>query len=173
MNSIVTPGTPIAGGKSQQFAIANIDTIFKFYKPKPPLSNFVDSFGYTKAMQRRARPQAFFRPEHSNLQLTSAKTGCYFTTTKALKTATAFPAPSFQVRIGAASHPIPQKTCPLLEFTSNRAVLFHFSEYQRAISPILTPIWKHFGDRRPAGCASAFVWQELLASGFSCSRRLY
>jgi AraC-like DNA-binding protein len=34
----------IAAGKSQQFAILEIDTIFKFYKPKPPLSNFVDSF---------------------------------------------------------------------------------------------------------------------------------
>jgi len=33
----------IAGGKSQQFTISKIDTIFKFYKPKPPLSNFVDS----------------------------------------------------------------------------------------------------------------------------------
>ena len=33
-----------AGGKSQQFAILKIDTIFKFYKPKLPLSNFVDSF---------------------------------------------------------------------------------------------------------------------------------
>jgi AraC-like DNA-binding protein len=34
----------IAGGKSQQFSILNIDTIFNFYKPKPPLSMFVDSF---------------------------------------------------------------------------------------------------------------------------------
>lgn len=34
----------IAGGKSQQFAILKIDTIFDFYKPKPPLSNFVDNF---------------------------------------------------------------------------------------------------------------------------------
>lgn len=34
----------IAGAKSQQFAILEIETIFKFYKPKPPLSNFVDSF---------------------------------------------------------------------------------------------------------------------------------
>ena len=40
----VTRGTSRAGSKSQQFALANIDTIFKFYKPKPPLSNFVDSF---------------------------------------------------------------------------------------------------------------------------------
>jgi AraC-like DNA-binding protein len=41
----VTRSTPaIAGGKSQQFAILKIDTIFKFYKPKPPLSNFVDRF---------------------------------------------------------------------------------------------------------------------------------
>src|SRR5215216_5461666 len=34
----------IAGGKSQQFTILKIDTIFNFYKPKPPLSKFVDSF---------------------------------------------------------------------------------------------------------------------------------
>jgi AraC-like DNA-binding protein len=34
----------IAGGKSQQFTISKIDTIFNFYKPKPPLSNFVDNF---------------------------------------------------------------------------------------------------------------------------------
>ena len=32
----------IAGGKSQQFTILKIDTIFNFYKPKPPLSKFVD-----------------------------------------------------------------------------------------------------------------------------------
>ena len=34
----------IAGGKSGQFAISKIDKIFKFYKPKPPLSKFVDNF---------------------------------------------------------------------------------------------------------------------------------
>jgi AraC-like DNA-binding protein len=34
----------IAGGKSQQFTILKIDTIFDFYKPKPPLSKFVDNF---------------------------------------------------------------------------------------------------------------------------------
>jgi len=34
----------IAGGKSQQFTILEIDTIFNFYKPKPPLSKFVDIF---------------------------------------------------------------------------------------------------------------------------------
>jgi AraC-like DNA-binding protein len=33
----------IAGGKSQQFTIFKIDTIFNFYKPRPPLSKFVDS----------------------------------------------------------------------------------------------------------------------------------
>jgi AraC-like DNA-binding protein len=38
------PTLDIAGGKSQQFTILNIDTIFNFYKPKPPLSKFVDSF---------------------------------------------------------------------------------------------------------------------------------
>jgi AraC-like DNA-binding protein len=34
----------IAGGKSHQFSIAKIDTIFKFYKPKRSLSEFVDTF---------------------------------------------------------------------------------------------------------------------------------
>jgi AraC-like DNA-binding protein len=42
---IVTRSTiAIAGSKSQQFAILKIDTIFNFYKPKLPLSKFVDSF---------------------------------------------------------------------------------------------------------------------------------
>jgi len=41
----VTCSTPaISGSKSQQFTILNIDTIFNFYKPKPPLSKFVDNF---------------------------------------------------------------------------------------------------------------------------------
>jgi len=41
----VTPSKlDIAGGKSQQFTILKIDTIFNFYKPKPPLSKFVDNF---------------------------------------------------------------------------------------------------------------------------------
>ena len=31
----------IAGGKSQQFTVLEIDTIFNFYKPKPPLSKKV------------------------------------------------------------------------------------------------------------------------------------
>ena len=29
--------------KSQQFTIPNIDTVFKFYTPKPPLSKFVET----------------------------------------------------------------------------------------------------------------------------------
>lgn len=33
----------LAGSKPQQFTIPNIDTIFNFYKPKPPLSKFVDN----------------------------------------------------------------------------------------------------------------------------------
>ena len=42
---IVMPSTlTIAGSKSQQFTIPNIDRIFDFYKPKPPLSDFVDNF---------------------------------------------------------------------------------------------------------------------------------
>jgi AraC-like DNA-binding protein len=34
----------IAGSKSQQFTISKIDSIFNFYKPKSPLSKFIDSF---------------------------------------------------------------------------------------------------------------------------------
>lgn len=34
----------IAGGKSQQFTIPAVDKIFHFYKPKPPLSKFVENF---------------------------------------------------------------------------------------------------------------------------------
>jgi hypothetical protein len=48
----------LAGGKSQQFTILNIDTIFTFYRPKPPLSKFVDIFwlyeGYNA--ERRTEP---------------------------------------------------------------------------------------------------------------------
>src|SRR5262245_53459777 len=41
---MMTPSRPaLAGTKSQQFTILNIDTIFNFYKPKPPLSKFVDN----------------------------------------------------------------------------------------------------------------------------------
>lgn len=42
---------PIAGDKSQEFTISNIDTIFNFYKPRPPLSKFVDSFWLYQASQ--------------------------------------------------------------------------------------------------------------------------
>lgn len=34
----------ITGGKSEQFPILNIETRFRCRKPRPPLSNFVDSF---------------------------------------------------------------------------------------------------------------------------------
>ncbi len=39
----------IAGGKSQQFTILKIDTIFDFYKPNPPLSKFVDNLWLSKS----------------------------------------------------------------------------------------------------------------------------
>jgi AraC-like DNA-binding protein len=41
----VIRSTPaIANSKSQQFTTLNVDSIFDFYKPNPPLSKFVDSF---------------------------------------------------------------------------------------------------------------------------------
>lgn len=39
--TLSVPG--LAGGKSQQFSILKIERLFKFYKPKPPLSKFVDN----------------------------------------------------------------------------------------------------------------------------------
>jgi len=41
----------LAGGKSQQFSILKIDTIFDFYKPKPPLSKFVDNLWLYKGYE--------------------------------------------------------------------------------------------------------------------------
>ena len=43
-NQSAIPKLAESGDKSRQFAIANIDTIFNFYQPKPPLSKFVDCF---------------------------------------------------------------------------------------------------------------------------------
>lgn len=41
----MTPSiSSIAGGKSRQFTSLKIDTIFDFFRPKPPLSKFIDSF---------------------------------------------------------------------------------------------------------------------------------
>jgi AraC-like DNA-binding protein len=42
----------ISGAKSQQFTTLKIDTIFDFYKPKPPLSEFVDVFWLYEGRQR-------------------------------------------------------------------------------------------------------------------------
>ena len=42
---IVTLSTPdLAGGKSQQFTIASLDSVFTFHKPPPQLANFVECF---------------------------------------------------------------------------------------------------------------------------------
>jgi RNA recognition motif. (a.k.a. RRM, RBD, or RNP domain) len=65
----------------------------------------------------------------------------------------------------------PTAEASIIGVHSNRAAPFRFSDSRRAISLTLTSIWKHFGDRRPVGCGSAFVRQELLLRGFSCSRR--
>lgn len=37
-------GLDLAGSKSQQFTVLQIDTVFDFYKPAAPLSNFVENF---------------------------------------------------------------------------------------------------------------------------------
>ncbi|HEX5886053.1 MAG TPA: helix-turn-helix domain-containing protein [Pyrinomonadaceae bacterium] len=54
----------IAGDKSQQFEIPNIDTIFNFYKPRPPLAKFVDCFwlynGQSPPQTQRILPTGTF-----------------------------------------------------------------------------------------------------------------
>jgi len=50
-----TPG--IAGAKSQQFTTLNIDTIFNFYKPAPPLSKFVDIFWLYEGRETELRTE--------------------------------------------------------------------------------------------------------------------
>jgi len=47
----------IAGGKSQQFTILKIDTIFDFYKPRPPLSNFIDNFWLFESGDAAYKPE--------------------------------------------------------------------------------------------------------------------
>jgi len=56
--SIMTRSAPaIAGGKSRQFMTSKIDTVFNFYKPKPPLSNFVDNFWLYEGYESEHKPE--------------------------------------------------------------------------------------------------------------------
>lgn len=59
-DKFVMTRSTLAGGKSQQFTIPSIETIFNFYKPKPPLSKFVDNFwlyeGYEQQNTERILP---------------------------------------------------------------------------------------------------------------------
>jgi AraC-like DNA-binding protein len=48
---------PMSGAKSQQFTTLNIDTIFDFYKPKPPLSRFVDVFWLYEGRQTEQKTE--------------------------------------------------------------------------------------------------------------------
>ena len=47
----------MSGSKSQQFTILNIDKIFNFCQPKPPLSKFVDSFWFYESNNAEHQPQ--------------------------------------------------------------------------------------------------------------------
>ena len=47
----------MSGSKSQQFTILNIDKIFNFCQPKPPLSKFVDSFWFYEGNNAEHQPQ--------------------------------------------------------------------------------------------------------------------
>jgi AraC-like DNA-binding protein len=47
----------IAGSKTQQFTILQIDTLFNFYKPTPPLSKFVENFWLYEGHQAEPRSE--------------------------------------------------------------------------------------------------------------------
>jgi AraC-like DNA-binding protein len=47
----------IAGSKHQQFAVPNIEPSFAFYRPKPPLSKFVEIFWAAKSGDPAFRPE--------------------------------------------------------------------------------------------------------------------
>ena len=137
----MTRSTPDIGrSKAQQFTIRRIDKIFKFYKPKPPLSNFVDSLWLHEgrvaahqaecilptgtlelAINLRQNELRFYdpeRPENRSCLSGSVVSGAH---------GRGF-APNLRGRLLSSA------------FISNRAVLFRFSDSQRAISPILMSI---------------------------------
>lgn len=51
-------GGEIANGKSRQFAIANIETVFDFHKPKPPLSQFVESLWLYESRELQSQTES-------------------------------------------------------------------------------------------------------------------
>ena len=147
----------LSGGKSQQFTIPTIDTIFQFYKPKPPLSKFVDSFWLYEGHGPERTIDRILPTGTFELAINLQQNELLFYDPERPETARAFRVRSFQERMGAASRPSPRKSCASSEFTSNRAALIRFSDFQRASSPTLTLIWKQSRDRRRAFCASGFV----------------
>ena len=58
--SVINTAANIAGSKAQQFTL-NIDKIFNFYKPQPPLSKFVENFWIYEGYDVEQKP-AFILP---------------------------------------------------------------------------------------------------------------
>jgi uncharacterized protein DUF6597 len=92
--------------KSQQFTIPNIDTVFKFYKPKPPLSKFVETlwlyegYGGYKAEEKT---ETILPTGTLELVINLRQNRLRSTTLNVRKTARAFPARSSQALMDTVS----------------------------------------------------------------------
>jgi len=81
----------LAGGKSQQFAV-NIDTIFNFYKPKPPLSKFVDIFWFFEGYNAEGRTEPILPTGRLELALNLRQDEMWFHDSDVSKTSSRFSA---------------------------------------------------------------------------------
>jgi hypothetical protein len=93
----------IAGNKSQQFTILKIDTIFDFYKPQPPLSQFVDSFWLYEGDATQHDSERILPTGTLELVINLRQDELRFYTAHILKSALAFPVRSFQGHMRAVS----------------------------------------------------------------------
>ncbi len=162
----------MSGSKSQQFTILNIDKIFNFCQPKPPLSKFVDSLWLYEGNIAGHQTQRILPTGTLELVINLRQNELLFYDAEHRGNCSRF---SGAVVSGAYGHrfaPHTTEEITIIGVHFKPGGAFPFLGLPATISPTLTLIWKHFGDRRPVGCGSAFLRQELLPSGFSCSRRL-
>ncbi|HEX6046864.1 MAG TPA: DUF6597 domain-containing transcriptional factor [Pyrinomonadaceae bacterium] len=153
--------------KSQQFTIPNIDTVFKFYKPKPPLSKFVETLwlyeGY-EGYKAEEKTETILPTGTLELVINLRQNQLLFYDAERPQNCSRF---SGAIVSGAHGHGFAGE--PAAEAF---LIGVHFSDSRRAISPTRMSIWKRFGERRRAGCESFFVTRERLQNDLSCSTPL-
>jgi hypothetical protein len=161
----------IAGGKSQQFTILKIDTIFNFYKPKPPLSKFVDNLWLYEGYEPEQKAPRILPTGTLELVINLRQNELRFYDAERPESCSRLSGAVVSGAFGRGFEPDtvegfimgvhfkPGGAFPFLGLPAGDLADTHVD-------------LETFGDHRPAGCGSAFVRQELLPRGFSCSRRL-